>query len=419
MYPRTLDVSKLAKRKSLFLFGPRSTGKTTLLRAQFDSRAIVNLLRSSVYLPLAENPSRLREIVAEGRVDATAEPPVVVIDEIQKLPQLLDEVHDLIETERIHFILSGSSGRKLKRGGVNLLGGRAWQANLFPLTSAEVAEIDLGRYLLHGGLPQVYDAEYPEEELDAYVNTYLAEEIRAEALVQNFTHFARFLNVAAVSNGQQLNFANVSRDTGVPATSVRSYFDILVDTFIGFLLQPWRESRRRKAVATAKFYFFDVGVANFLRGIRTLNRNSSEYGIAFEHFIAMELRSYLSYRRIRSELTYWRTQSGIEVDFLVGSSAAIEVKASNRVSDRDLRGLRALAEEDGARSLFLVSFDELDRRTDDGIRLLHWRTFLAELWSDAMLAALDGMPVMPEADLERLDAAQRADAPPPDRWRAK
>ena len=383
MYPRTLDVRTLARRKSLFLFGPRSTGKTTLLRQQFDSRTIVNLLRSSVYLPLAENPSRLREVVADGRVDASTQPPVVVIDEIQKLPPLLDEVHDLIETEGIHFVLSGSSGRKLKHGGANLLGGRAWQANLFPLTSGEVPEIDLNRYLLHGGLPQVYDAEYPEEELDAYVNTYLSEEIRGEALVQNFTHFARFLNVAAVSNGQQLNFANVSRDTGVPATSVRSYFDILADTFIGFLLQPWRGSRRRKAVATAKFYFFDVGVANFLRGIRTLNRNSTEYGIAFEHFIAMELRSYLSYRRIRSELTYWRTQSGLEVDFLIGSSAAIEVKASSRVSDRDLRGLRALAEEDQSRSSFLVSFDELDRRTDDGIRLLHWRTFLEELWSDA------------------------------------
>ena len=315
MYRRTLDVRKLAERKSLFLFGPRSTGKTTLLRAQFDSRAIVNLLRS----------------------------------------------------------------------GVNLLGGRAWQANLLPLTSAEIPELDLGRYLLHGGLPQVYGAEYPEEELDAYVNTYLREEIRGEALVQNFVHFARFLNVAAVCNGQQLNFANVSRDTGVPATSVRSYFDILADTFIGFLLQPWRGSRRRKAVATAKFYFFDVGVANFLRGISALNRNSSEYGIAFEHFIAMELRSYLSYRRrLRSELTYWRTQSGIKVDFLVGSTAAIEVKASGRVTDRDLKGLRALAEEGSGTASFLVSFDELDRRTEDGIRLLHWRTFLAELWADAL-----------------------------------
>ena len=151
MYRRTLDVRKLAERKSLFLFGPRSTGKTTLLRAQFDSRAIVNLLRSSVYLPLAENPSRLREVVAEGRADASSGRPVVVIDEIQKLPQLLDEVHDLVETERVHFVLSGSSGRKLKGSGVNLLGGRAWQANLFPLTSAEIPDLDLGRYLLHGG----------------------------------------------------------------------------------------------------------------------------------------------------------------------------------------------------------------------------------------------------------------------------
>ena len=197
-------------------------------------------------------------------------------------------------------------------------------------------------------------------------------------------HFARFLNVAAVCNGQQLNFANVARDTGVPATSVRSYFDILADTFIGFLLPPWRGSQRRKAVATAKFYFFDVGVANFLRGIDTLHRNSSEYGIAFEHFVALELRGYLSYRRRRPELAYWRTQSGIEVDFLIGEAAAIEVKASARVSDWDLRGLRALAEEGSAAARFLVSFDELNRRTDDGIRLLHWHTFLTELWADAL-----------------------------------
>ena len=215
VYPRTLDVRQLANRKSLFLFGPRSTGKTTLLRAQFAPHAIVNLLRSSVYLPLAQNPSRLREIVAESRSDVATDLPVVVIDEIQKLPTLLDEVHDLIETLGLHFVLSGSSGRKLKRGGVNLLGGRAWQANLFPLTTAEIPDLDLGRYLLYGGLPQVYGSDYPEEELDAYVNTYLREEIRGAALVQNFAHFARFLNVAALCNGQQLNYANVSRDTGV------------------------------------------------------------------------------------------------------------------------------------------------------------------------------------------------------------
>ena len=153
VYRRTLDLRKLAERKALFLFGPRSTGKTTLIRAQFDARAIVNLLRSSEYLPLAESPSRLREVVAEGRVDTASERPVIVIDEIQRLPQLLDQVHDLIETERIHFVLSGSSGRKLKRSGVNLLGGRAWQANLFPL-AREIPDLDLGRYLLYGDCPR-------------------------------------------------------------------------------------------------------------------------------------------------------------------------------------------------------------------------------------------------------------------------
>ena len=160
--PANAEHQGARSKKVAVLFGPRSTGKTTLLRAQFDARAIVNLLPSSEYLPLAENPSRLREIVAEGRADASTGRPVVVIDEIQKLPALLDEVHDPIETEGLHFVLSGSSGRKLKRSGVNLLAGRAWQANLFPLTSAEIPEFNLGRYLLHGGLPQVYDSEYPD-----------------------------------------------------------------------------------------------------------------------------------------------------------------------------------------------------------------------------------------------------------------
>ena len=379
MYKRTLNMKDLVLKKSMFLFGPRSTGKTTLLRMQFGPDTIINLLKSSVYLPLNENPSRLRDVIREIPTNTGA----VVIDEIQKLPSLLDEVHDLIETRKIRFILTGSSGRKLKRSGVNLLAGRAWQADLFPLTTMEIPDFDLDRYLLYGGLPQVYSSEYPEEELDAYVNTYLKEEIKEEAIVQNFTHFARFLSIAAISNGEQLNYANVSRDTGVPATSVRSYFEILTDTFIGFLLEPWRESKKRKAVSTAKFYFFDVGIANFLRGIGAISRNSSDFGNAFEHFIAMEIRSYLSYRRIKRNLTYWRTRTGIEVDFLVGTMAAVEVKAATRISDRHLKGLRALDEEGTVDSFFLISFDELNRRTNDGIRVLHWRTFLTEMWADS------------------------------------
>ncbi|MBA7528039.1 hypothetical protein ES705_20222 [subsurface metagenome] len=346
---------------------------------QFSSDAIINLLKSSVYLPLADNPSLLREVALEICTNSGT----IVIDEIQKLPALLDEIHDLIETEDIRFILTGSSGRKLKRSGVNLLAGRAWEANLFPLTTMEIPDFNINRYLLYGGLPQVYGSEYPAEELDAYINTYLKEEIKEEALVQNFTHFARFLRIAAISNGEQLNYANISRDTGIPATSVRSYFEILSDTFIGFLVEPWKESKKRKAIATSKFYLFDVGVANFIQGITALGRNSSEFGTAFEHFIAMELRSYISYRRIKKNLTYWRTKTGIEVDFLVGTEAAIEVKSGSRVSDRHLKGLRALAEEGIITSLFFISFDELDRRTDDGIRVLHWRTFLQEMWADS------------------------------------
>ncbi|MCK5155654.1 MAG: ATP-binding protein [Spirochaetales bacterium] len=380
MYDRILDLQNLINKKSLFLFGPRSTGKTTLLRKQFDHEAIINLLRSSTFLSLSEKPSRLREIVNE----ISRKSKIIIIDEIQKLPELLDEVHDLIETTGLRFILTGSSGRKLKRSGVNLLAGRAWQTNLFPLTSAEIPDFDIGRYLLYGGLPQVYGSDYPEEELDAYVDTYLKEEIKQEALVQNFIHFSRFLNIAAVVSTEQLNYANVSRDTGVPVTSVRSYFEILSDTFIGFILEPWRESKKRKAISTSKFYFFDVGVANFLKSIQVLNRNSSEFGTAFENFIAMELRSYLSYRRIKLKLTYWRTRTGYEVDFLVGSKAAIEVKSTENITDKHLKGIRALAEEKIVENLYIVSFDELNRQTQDGIHIVHWRTFLTEMWTDLM-----------------------------------
>jgi len=336
---------------------------------------MINLLKSQVFLTLSQSPALLREMVAEASSTGTP----VVIDEIQKLPVLLDEVHDLIESQGIRFILTGSSARKLKRSGVNLLAGRAWECQLFPLTVGEIGNFSLDRYLLYGGLPQVYPSTDPEEELDAYINTYLKEEIKEEALVQNIVSFSRFLKVAALTNSEQLNFAKVSQDTGIAASSVRSYFEVLSDTFLGFLLEPWKGSQRRKEVATSKFYFFDVGVANFLRGNRLLNRSTEEFGKSFEHFIAMELRAWLSYRRIKSELTFWRTTTGLEVDFIVGNEMAVEVKSTTKVNDSDLKGLRALKEEGVVSRFFLVSLDEVNRQTDDGIRILHWRTFLAQL----------------------------------------
>jgi len=379
MYRRILDMRQLAEKKSQFLFGPRSTGKTTLLRTQFSPEAIINLLKSSTYLPLAANPSLLAELVRE--LSRTS--PVVIIDEIQKLPSLLDEVHNLVETTKVRFILTGSSARKLKRSGVNLLAGRAWQANLFPLVSAEIDDFSLERYLRYGGLPHVYPSEFPEEELDAYINTYLKEEIQEEALVQNLSHFSRFLKAAGLSNTEQLNYSNLANDTGIPVSSIRSYFGILSDTFTGFLLEPWRGSSKRKAVATPKFYLFDVGVANFLRGNTALSEGSSEFGKAFEHFIAMELRSWLSYRRMHKDLCYWRSQGGSEVDFLIGEDTAIEVKSTRKVGDKHLKGLRALKEEGIFTRFMMVSLDEVNRETSDGIRILHWSRFIDELWKDA------------------------------------
>ncbi len=377
MYQRTLDMRELAGHKSFFLFGPRSTGKTTLLKTQFPELEIINLLSSMVYLPLSENPSLLQDIVRDQLEAGT----LIIIDEIQKIPALLDEIHDLIESTDAHFILTGSSARKLKRSGVNLLAGRAWQANLFPLTSHEIDSFDLERYLQYGGLPQVYTSREPEEELDAYINTYLREEIQAEALVQRQVQFNRFLRAASQANTEQVNFANIASDSGVPASTVRSYFSILEDTFLGFFLESWQESEKRKAVATPKFYFFDTGVANFLRSNHQLQPDSSEYGKAFEQFIAMELRAWISYSRNRLPLRYWRTRTGMEVDFLIGTQAAIEVKASRKVTKKHLKGLRALQEEGLFSSFYLVSLDPLDRTTDDGIHCLHHSSFLNLLWS--------------------------------------
>ncbi len=377
-YRRILDMRGLSERKSFFLFGPRSTGKTTLLRDQFSADAIINLLRSAEYLPLAENPSLLAQRVRE--IHRTW--PVVVVDEIQKLPVLLDEVHYLIETTDVTFILTGSSGRKLRRGGVNLLAGRAWEANLFPLVYREIPEFDLYRYLRYGGLPQIYGSDYPEEELSAYVDTYLKEEVREEARVQNLMNFSRFLKIAALTNTEQINFANVARDCRLSPSTVRSWFEILTDTFLGFFLEPWRGGHRRKEVTAPKFFLFDVGIWNFLRGITALNPGTTEFGTAFEHFVAMELRAYLSYRRIREPLTYWRTYSGTEVDFVIGDTVAIEAKSATRVTDKHLRPLRSFALVAPEAERIVVSLDETNRITDDGIRIIHWKRFLDDLWND-------------------------------------
>jgi len=379
-FKRGLDLDALLRKKSFFLLGPRATGKSFLVREQLGGAVVIDLLRSDVFLRLSADPSQLESLI-DGHGHR---PPLrVVIDEIQKIPHLLDEVQRLIEGRGMRFVLTGSSARKLRRGHVNLLGGRAWTAELFPLTSAELPRFDLPRFLRYGGLPPVVTSADPDEELHAYVRTYLHEEIQAEGLVRRLPAFSRFLTTAALTSGQMLNFAKIASDAGVAAATVREHYFLLEDTLVGFLVPAWVKSKKRKAIATAKFYFFDTGVTHALTGTRTLERNSDLYGRSFEQWLAMELRAYLSYRRRREPLAYWRSTADHEVDFVVGDHTAIETKATRRVGPSDLRGLRALGEEKIVKRLVLVSEDPVETRQGP-VRCVPWQTFIAELWNDQL-----------------------------------
>jgi predicted AAA+ superfamily ATPase len=376
---RHLQLAPLLAMKSFFLFGPRATGKTTLIHQQLaETATIIDLLDSRYFLRLSGAPNELESLIAANPSD------IIVIDEIQRIPELLNEIHRLIETRNITFLLTGSSARKLRRGKANLLAGRVWHARMFPLMHREIPDFDLNRYLQYGGLPAVYLSAYPEEELDAYVSTYLKEEILAEGLVRRLPPFSRFLKTIALANGEMINFTKLANDCQVPPSTVTEYVGLLEDTLIGFLLPAWTESKKRKAIKTGKFYFFDPGITHMLAGTETLDRNSDLYARSFEQFICMELRSYLSYRRKKLPLTYWRSKNGHEVDFLLGEKTAIEVKASKKISRNDFKGLKYLKEEGVFQNLILVSQDQVSIRTDN-ILTLPWQKFLSHLWTDRFI----------------------------------
>ena len=373
---RQLQLAPLLAKKSFFLFGPRATGKTTLVRQQLAEKAfIIDLLDSRYFLRLSSAPHELESLIAATPAD------IIVIDEIQRIPELLNEIHRLIETRHLTFLLTGSSARKLRRGRANLLAGRVWNAGMFPLIYQEIPDFDLSRYLRYGGMPAVYLSAYPEEELDAYVNTYLKEEILAEGLIRRLPPFSRFLKTIALANSEMINFTKLANDCQVPPSTVTEYVGLLEDTLVGFLLPAWTESKKRKAIKTGKFYFFDPGITHMLAGTEALDRNSNLYGKSFEQFICMELRAYLSYRRKKLPLTYWRSKSGHEVDFLIGTRTAIEVKASRKIGRNDFKGLNYLKEEGVFHNLILVSQDPVSTLTDS-ILTVPWQKFLSDLWKD-------------------------------------
>ena len=375
--PRALDLAKLAGRKSLFLFGPRQTGKTALVRHALPEARVYDLLDTDIFLTLSRRPAQLGEEL--GPSDR-----LVVLDEIQKLPVLLDEVHRLIEQRRIRFVLTGSSARKLRRGGVNLLGGRAPSRTLHPFIYRELGTaFELTKALDRGLVPAIYFSESPREDLRAYVGTYMKEEIAAEALTRSIPAFSRFLEVAALSHGTMLNFTTVASDAQVPVSTVREYFHILEDTLLARTVPAWTKSRSRKAISTAKHYFFDIGVVRHLQHRSGLARRSPEFGEAFESFIFHELSTFIDYTE-PMPLAYWRSTSNFEVDFVLADRTAIEVKAKEPVGERDLRGLRALKEEALLKHYIVVSLEPRPR-TVDGIRILPWQEFLEQLWAGAFV----------------------------------
>lgn len=370
---RILDLNLPANR-SAFLWGPRKTGKTYWINRHFADSVIIDLLKTDVFADYASRPSLLRERYQEYRGP-------VVIDEIQMVPDLLNEIHWLIENTDVSFLMTGSSARKLRRRHANLLGGRAWRYTMAPLTYAETEGFNLELIMVSGLLPSHFLSSDPVQDLRAYVADYLKEEIAAEAVIQNIPAFAEFLRVAALTSGELLNYTNVGRETGVSAKVVRNYFQILEDTLLGFRIQPWRKVKNRRLIETEKFYLFDVGVANYLAR-QSPRIGTPEFGNSFEHYILMELKAYQAYKNPELDIRYWRTSTGFEVDFILGDmNVAIEVKGSRRVHSTHIRGLRTLLEEHTIKRAVIVSLEKQSRKLDSSIEVLPWRVFLETLWS--------------------------------------
>jgi predicted AAA+ superfamily ATPase len=377
-------VMDLPEGQSAFLWGPRKTGKSTWLKQTFPAAIRYDFLKTDLVLRFSKQPSLLREELLAVSADSLREP--VILDEVQKVPALLDEVHWLIENKGIRFILCGSSARKLKQGHANLLGGRAWRFEMYPLISSEIGEVDLLKALNNGLLPAHYFEAQPRRSLKAYVQDYLTEEIRAEGLVRNLPAFARFLDSMGYSHGELTNFANIARDCGVDAKTVRSYYEILEDTLLGRFVAPYVGKAGRQSIISAeKFYLCDVGVAGYLSKRLIPECKGESFGHAFEHFILMELWAHRAYTEKDYKIRFWRTKAGYEVDFILGDGeVAVEVKGTSRVDRADVKAIRAFASESSPRKCIVVC-NEARARQHENIIILPWREFLAQLWSGEIL----------------------------------
>lgn len=380
---RFLDLD-LPRGQSAFLWGPRKTGKSSFLKEAFPDSLVYDFLKTDLFMSYVKTPSLFREQLLARDPGQLKRP--IILDEVQKIPQILDEVHWLIENSQMQFILCGSSARKLKRGQANLLGGRAWRYEMFPFVSKELGNPDLMQVLNRGLVPDHYLSHNYRKALRAYTQDYLKEEVFNEGLTRNIPAFSRFFDAMGFAHGELINYSNIARDCAVDAKTVKEYYQILVDTLLGTLIEPFKKRQNRQVITRApKFYLFDVGVAGAIVNRRVDQARGELFGRAFEHYIFMELAAHRSYTELDYRINFWRTKSGLEVDFVLGDGRiAVEVKGSSTVHPRDLKPMKAFIEAYKPQEAIVVCNEKL-ARNHESIHIMPYRQFLEDLWAGQII----------------------------------
>lgn len=378
---RLLNID-LPAGQSAFLWGPRKTGKSLYLKKRFPNSLIFDFLKTDLFIEISKRPALLRERILAKDKKKLRKP--IIIDEVQKVPQILDEVHWMIENKGLQFILCGSSARKLIRGHVNLLGGRAWRYEMFPLVTRELNSIDLLRSLKHGMVPLHYlqgDRDCMRS-LKAYIQDYLKEEVFDEGLTRNIPAFSRFFESFGYSHGELTNYSNIARDCGIDSKTVKEYYQILVDTLLAVRISPFKKNQTRDIITRApKYYLFDVGVANYLSKQKIGVEKGIGFGKALEHFILMEILAYRSYNEKDFKINFWRTKTGQEVNFILADGEiAIKVKGTDRLDKSELKSLLSFAKIYLPKRIIAVC-NEREKRLYGKVEILPWKIFLKNLWS--------------------------------------
>lgn len=383
MVKRLLNID-LPEGQSAFLWGARKTGKSCFLKQTFPDSLVYDFLKTDLLIAYLKMPSLFREQLLAKHPGQLKRP--IILDEVQKIPQILDEVHWLIENSGMQFILCGSSARKLKRGQANLLGGRAWRYEMLPFVSKELEHPDLLQVLNCGLIPDHYLSRSYRKALRAYTQDYLKEEVLNEGLTRNIPAFSRFFDAMGFTHGELINYSNIARDCAVDAKTVKEYYQILVDTLLGTLIEPFKKRQNRQVITRApKFYLFDVGVAGAIINRHIDQERGEIFGKAFEHYIFMELSAHRSYTELEYRINFWRTKSGLEVDFVLGNGQiAIKVEGSSRVNSRDLKPMKAFIEEYAPQKAIVVC-NEKQARLHEGIHIMPYRQFLEKLWGGTII----------------------------------